>query len=64
MGDYGPEVRKILTDNGCWFVRRGKGDHDIWRSPNAPRPFTVPQTIKSRHTANGILKDAGLPKAF
>jgi hypothetical protein len=26
--------------------------------------IVVPLQIKSRHTANGILKDAGLPKAF
>ena len=27
-------------------------------------PFTVPVNIDSRHTANKVLKDAGLPKAF
>jgi len=53
-----------LSEGGCTFVRRGKGDHDIWRSPLRDLPFTVPIKIKSRHTANGILKDAGLPKAF
>ncbi len=26
--------------------------------------FPVDSAIKSRHTANGILKQAGLPKAF
>jgi len=28
------------------------------------RRFPVDHKIKSRHTANGILKHAGLPKAF
>jgi hypothetical protein len=28
------------------------------------KPFTVPVKIKSRHMANKIMKDAGLPKAF
>jgi predicted RNA binding protein YcfA (HicA-like mRNA interferase family) len=64
MADYGPAVREILMANGCWFHRRGRGDHDIWKSPHTNRPFTVDGVIKSRHTANGVLKDAGLPKAF
>jgi hypothetical protein len=33
-------------------------------SRDGDRYFAVPRTIKSRHTANGILKQAGLPKAF
>jgi hypothetical protein len=64
MSDYGPAVRKILLEHSCWFHRQGKGDHEIWCSPHTKRPFTVDGTIKSRHTANGILKQAGLPKAF
>jgi len=28
------------------------------------RNFTVPVNIMSRHMANKIMKDAGLPKAF
>ena len=64
MNDYGKRVRDILKANGCSFLRHGRGDHDVWTSPGAVEPFTVPVKIKSRHTANGILKDAGLPKAF
>ncbi|BCP52903.1 addiction module toxin, HicA family protein [Kaistia sp. 32K] len=64
MNDYGKPLRSILIANGCWFVRHGRGDHDIWRSPKSDLPFTVPVSIRSRHTANKILKDAGLPKAF
>jgi predicted RNA binding protein YcfA (HicA-like mRNA interferase family) len=64
VGDFGPQVRRLLADAGCEFVRHGRGDHDVWRSPLREKPFTVPTKIKSRHTANGILKDAGLPKAF
>lgn len=63
-GDYGKDVRKILRANGCSLLRQGRGDHEIWTGPAAAKPFTVPVKIKSRHTANGILKDAGLPKAF
>lgn len=64
MNDYGKEVRKRLIEAGCSFVRHGRGDHDIWQSPASQRPLTVPVKIKSRHMANKILKDAGLPKAF
>lgn len=64
MRGYGKLVREKLTAAGCWFVRHGKGDHDIWRSPHSQTPFTVPVNIDSRHTANKVLKDAGLDKAF
>ena len=64
MSDYARPVRDILRDHGCSFLREGRGDHEIWVSPHADRPFTVPTKIKSRHTANKILKDAGLVKAF
>jgi predicted RNA binding protein YcfA (HicA-like mRNA interferase family) len=64
MADYARPVRRILNDNNCYFVRHGKGDHDIWRSPITNRNITVDHVIVSRHTANGILKAAGLPKQF
>jgi hypothetical protein len=57
-------VRRILIKAGGKFLRHGRGDHEIWTSPHASKPFTVPVTIASRHTANKVLKDAGLPKAF
>jgi predicted RNA binding protein YcfA (HicA-like mRNA interferase family) len=46
------------------MVRQGKGSHEIWRSPLTGRNFAVPISISSRHTANAILRQAGLPKAF
>jgi predicted RNA binding protein YcfA (HicA-like mRNA interferase family) len=64
MSDYSGEVKRILRENGCYFVRHGKGDHDIWYSPITGHSFPVDNKIKSRHTANGIMKQAGLPKAF
>ena len=64
MSDYGKEVRRILNREGCNFVRQGKGDHEIWYSPITNRKITVDHKIKSRHTANGILKSAGLEKRF
>jgi len=58
------EVIQLLEKAGCNLVRAGKGSHQIWHSPITKRNFPVPVGIKSRHTANGVLKDAGLPKAF
>ena len=29
MAEYEKKVRDILQKNGCRFIRRGKGDHDI-----------------------------------
>jgi hypothetical protein len=64
MSDYTRALKDILVENRCWFVRRGRGDHEVWESPISRRRFTVDNEIKSRHTANTVLKQAGLPKAF
>ena len=61
---FTPQLEKLLLDSGCRFERQGKGDHAIWYSPISERRFVVDGTIKSRHTANAVLKQAGLPKAF
>jgi predicted RNA binding protein YcfA (HicA-like mRNA interferase family) len=58
------ELRRLLERAGCKFARAGKGSHQIWYSPISQRRFPVPSGVVSRHTANGVLKDAGLPKAF
>ena len=54
----------MLRENGCRFDRPGKGDHKLWFSPISNRRFVVDSKIKSRHTANAVLKQAGLPKQF
>lgn len=59
-----PKLKKILMEAGCYFERPGKGDHDIWYSPITQRRFVVDSAIQSRHTANAVLKQAGLPKQF
>jgi len=61
---YTPELKKILKKAGCYFVRAGRGDHEIWYSPITQINFVVDSQIKSRHTANAVLKQAGLSKAF
>jgi HicA toxin of bacterial toxin-antitoxin, len=64
MADYAPKVRRLLRAAGCRRERRGKGDHEIWFSPKTNRRFPVDHRIESRHTANGILRQAGIEKAF
>ena len=64
MDSYTPLVKKMLRDHGCYPVRSGNGDHEIWYSPTSGLNFPVDDAIKSRHTANEVLKQAGLPKAF
>lgn len=59
-----PEVIRLLLAAGCHVVRRGKGDHDIWESPISAHRFPVDAKIVSRHMANTVLKQAGLPKHF
>jgi hypothetical protein len=64
VADFSRDVRRILREAGCYLVRQGKDDHEIWYSPITNTTFPVDGKIASRHSANGVLKDAGLPKAF
>jgi hypothetical protein len=64
VADYTPKLKQVLREAGCTFERPGKGDHEIWLSPITGIRFVVDRTIKSRHTANAVLKQAGLPKHF
>jgi hypothetical protein len=64
MANYTPKLKEILRANGCTFERPGRGDHEIWYSPITGRRFPVDHSIKSRHTANAVLKQAGIPKQF
>jgi hypothetical protein len=64
MADYTPRLKTILRAHGCSFERLGRGDHEIWYSPVTGRRFPVDHKIRSRHTANGVLKQAVIPKQF
>jgi len=64
MADYTKKVRKILSDNGFRIARQGKGDHVIWYNAVTKRTASVDSEIKSRHSANEVLKKAGLGKHF
>ncbi len=60
MASYTDRVKEILRDRKCRYDRAGKGGHEIWYSPITGRKFAVDANIRSRHTANGILKQAGI----
>jgi predicted RNA binding protein YcfA (HicA-like mRNA interferase family) len=64
MAEFYRDLVRILEANGYYLVRKGKGSHEIWHSPVSNRNVTVPRSTKSRHTANEVLKEAGLAKAF
>ena len=64
MANFYRDIVEIPKRHGCTFVRQGKGDHEIWFSPILERTFSVDHGVVKRHTANGILKDAGISKAF
>ena len=64
MADYYRDVIRLLKESGYQFKRPGRGDHEIWWNPSTGINVTVDRKLKSRFTANGILKEAGLPKAF
>ena len=64
MTGFTPELKTLLREAGCYFVRQGRGDHEIWYSPVSGINFTVDNNIKSRHTASAVLKQARLRKQF
>jgi predicted RNA binding protein YcfA (HicA-like mRNA interferase family) len=64
MADYYRDVVRLLRENGYDFKRRGRGDHEIWWNPRTGASVVIDRKLRSRHTANGILKEAGLPKSL
>ncbi|MCC3246828.1 type II toxin-antitoxin system HicA family toxin [Methylocystis sp. WRRC1] len=64
MADFYPQLVSLLLAAGCRLVRPGKGSQEIWHRAITGRNFSLPRTTKSRHTANEVLKQAGLPKVF
>lgn len=64
MNNFSKAVKERLSRAGWEHLRSGKGDHDIWHRPADGKRVVVDAKIKSRHTANAVLKQAGLAKAF
>ncbi len=61
--DFYVEMTTLLYAAGWRRAENAKGSHEKWRHPQVAHSVIVPRS-KSRHTANGVLKQAGLPKAF
>jgi hypothetical protein len=39
--NYTPQIKSLLRQAGCVFVRHGKGDHEIWYGPITNRRFMI-----------------------
>ncbi len=61
--DFYPDIVRALKDAGFEQVKGGKGSHEKWRNEATAESVVVPRS-KSRHTANAIMKAAGLTPRF
>ena len=61
--DYYRDIVRLLEAAGWTKTEGGKGSHEKWIEFRSGRVVIVPRS-KSRHTANEVLKQVGLPKAF
>jgi hypothetical protein len=48
--NWTPRIKRLLSEAGCYFVRQGRGDHEIWHSPKTGR-FMMDNKIKTRRWA-------------
>ena len=55
--------KKKLRENGFSYYKPEKRDHEKWKNQDG-KMVIVDHKILSRHTANEILKQAGIEKAF
>ncbi len=62
MNGFYPRVIEKLKAAGYSYSRPGKGSHEFWT--NGRREQLVSCNIDSRHTANGIMKQAGIAHKF
>ena len=61
MATYERKVKSLLKAAGWVKFRQGRSSHEQWqREGRTGIVITVPSKIKSRHTANHILKQAGI----
>ena len=62
MNGYYKLVVAQLKANGYWFLRQGKGAHEIYTNGvrNQPVSFNMP----ARPMANEIMKQAGIAHRF
>lgn len=58
------QVVAALRDAGFEYKRQAKGDHELWYNASQNKSVIVDRGSLSRHTANAVMKQAGLPKRF
>ncbi len=60
MATYEKDVKRRLRKEGKRFQRQA-GSHEQWKNADGSgHTITVPSKIKSRHTANSVMRQAGL----
>lgn len=57
---YGKQLRKVLREHGWRLHRQGKGDHEVWIGPHGGVKVSIDAGTRSKVTAQGILKKAGI----
>lgn len=62
MNGYYSQLIEVLKKQGFSLARSAKGSHEIWSKGSIKT--TVPFNCPSRHTANAILKQAGIDHKF
>ncbi len=62
MNGYYSQIIEILQKHGFTLARSGKGSHQVWCKGQIKT--IVPFNCPSRHTANTILKQAGISHKF
>ena len=62
MPDFYRDITRLLRTNQFQRIPGGKGSHEKWENQVLGRKVIVPRHLKSRHTANQILKSAGINK--
>lgn len=62
MNGFYADIIRELRAAGFHQVQGGKGSHEKWALGSTV--VIVPHGSKSRHTANSVMKSAGLTKRF
>lgn len=62
MNGYYSLVVAKLKEEGYWFLRQGKGSHEVWT--NGKRNQIVSKNMPARDMANTIMKQAGISHKF
>ena len=58
------DVIAVLKAHGFIYDGNRKGSHELWVHPQTNYTTTVPINLKSRHTANAIMKQASIDHKF